>query len=337
MIPLHIMVAGDQRDDVEGPPRAAVMASQWECDAESLQIWRYSANFLYTVTINDDRHYLRVAPASERTTDRLAQEVALLDWLRTQGWNVPVAIPTRDGKRVATSIISDETYHAVMWSAVPGALRELDDLSVTDLKTWGAALERLHTALQQAPQTARPVRAAWHAERDLILAALPIWPPDVQAAARQCLDWINTLPTTGDEYGLIHGDFELDNLPWGDGGPDVIDFDEAGQSWLTADIAFAVRDLVEEGEDVTSPRLAAFLAGYATARPLAAELPATLPRFSQWARLATLARITYARPDDDSQLPDWARDLNQRLGDLAGAYEASILTAAAALSAEQAP
>lgn len=158
----------------------------------------------------------------------------------------------------------------------------------------------------------------------------------MQAAASQCLGWIATLPTTGDEYGLIHGDFELDNLPWGGSGPDVIDFDEVGNSWLTADIAFAIRDLVEEGEGVSSSRLAAFLAGYATARPLSAGLPETLPRFSQWARLATLARIAHARPDDDSQFPDWARDLNQRLGDLADAYQASIVAAAAALSAEPA-
>lgn len=333
MIPLQIMVAGDQEDEAAGLPRAALVASQWAFDAESLRTWRYSANFVYTMTINGERQYLRVAPASERTPERLAQEVALLDWLQAQGWHVPVAIPTRAGDRIATATTSDGSYHAVMWSEVPGRLRELDDLSTADLAAWGAALGRLHSTLQQAPQTARPNRTAWHAERDLILAALPTWPPAVQAAATQSLGWITTLPTSGDEYGLIHGDFELDNLPWGDDGPGIIDFDEAGESWLTADIAFAVRDLIEEGEDVSSPRLAAFLAGYATAQPLAAGLPEKLPRFSQWARLATLARIAHACPDDDSQLPEWARALNQRLGDLAATYQMSVLNAAAVLSA----
>lgn len=334
MIPLQIMVAGDQEAGAEELPRAAVIASQWKIDANSLQIWRYSANFLYTVTITNVRHYLRVAPASERTPERLAQEVALLDWLQAQGWNVPVAIPTREGHRVATAISGGDKYYAIMWSEVPGALRDLEDLSTADLETWGAALGRLHATLQRVPKSARPKRTAWHAERDLILAAVPAWSPEVQAVAARSLGWIATLPATGVDYGLIHGDFELDNLPWGVGGPGVIDFDEAGASWLTADIAFAVRDLVEKGEDATSPRLAAFLAGYATARPLPARLPELLPHFSQWARLATLARITHARTDDESQFPDWARALNQRLGSLADIYQASIL-AAAVLSTTQ--
>jgi Ser/Thr protein kinase RdoA (MazF antagonist) len=136
------------------------------------------------------------------------------------------------------------------------------------------------------------------------------------------------LPANGDDYGLIHGDFELDNLPWGDDGPSVIDFDEAGMSWMTADIAFAVRDLVEAGEDVTSPRLAAFLRGYAKESPLPAMLLVDLPRFNQWARLTTLARITYARAQDDSGFPDWARDLNERLDELAATCQAGILAAA---------
>jgi Ser/Thr protein kinase RdoA (MazF antagonist) len=324
MLPLQTMVAGDLEDPGQGLPNAAVVASQWEFDAGSLHLWRYSANFLYTLKINGVPHFLRVAPASERTPERLAQEVALLDWLQATGQRVPTAVRARNGDRIATASAGGQTYHAVMWTEVPGSLREIADLSLDDLALWGASLAGLHTALRHVPPAIGPARTAWHAERALITAAMPGWPREVQAIAARILDWISTLPTHGDDYGLIHGDFELDNLPWSAEGPGVIDFDEAGWSWATADIAFAARDLVEAGEDMTSPRLAAFLSGYAGERPLPAGLADDLPRFNQWARLTTLARISHARAEDDSQFPDWAQSLNQRLGELAAEVQASI-------------
>ncbi len=333
MLPLQTMVAGDLEDPKQGLPYAAVAASQWEFDAESLHLWRYSANFLYRLTIKGVPHFLRVAPASERTPERLAQEVALMDWLQAAGQRVPTAVPTRNGDRIATASAGGQTYLAVMWSEVPGILREIDDLSLDDLALWGAALARLHTALRRVPPAIGPARTAWHAERDLIVAALPAWPAEIQGIAEKSLDWISTLPTHGDDYGLIHGDFELDNLPWSAKGPGVIDFDEAGWSWTTADIAFAVRDLVEAGEEVTSPRLSAFLSGYAGERPLPAGFTDDFPRFNQWARLTTLARISHARAEDDSQFPDWAQKLNQRLGELAAEIQASILATASSPAA----
>jgi Ser/Thr protein kinase RdoA (MazF antagonist) len=335
MIPIVIMVQGDRRDDPAGAvPHAATVSSQWDLDAGSLKLWRYSANFVYTLTIDGVPHFLRVAPGSERTPDRLAREVALLDWLHAQGWRVPVAVPARDGSRVATETVEVQTYLAVMWPVVPGSLREIDELSLEDLATWGATLGQLHVALRRVPAALGPQRVAWHTEHDLIVNALPDWPSAVQDAARQSLDRIASRPTAGDDYGLIHGDFELDNLLWTEEGLGVIDFDEAGVSWAAADIAFAVRDLIDAGETLASPRLAAFLAGYATARPLPTELSAELPPFSQWASLVSLARITRALAADASHLPDWATNLNQRLAKLGATYQDNILSAAASLTSD---
>ncbi len=335
MIPLAIVAAGDQPvAGVSGPPRAAIISDRWIPDADSLAVWRYSANFLYTLTINKVPHFLRVAPEGERTPDRLLREVALLDWLHARGWQVPVAIPTRDGTRVATMTVSCQTYHAVLWPVVPGVERELDDLSLEGLATWGRTLGQLHAVLRQVPAGVGPDRVAWRHERSLIDAAFLAWPPTLQDAARRSLAWIETRPTTGNDYGLIHGDFELDNLLWDGAVLSVIDFDEAGLSWAASDIAFAVRDLVAAGESITSPRLAAFLAGYAEARPLSSDLATELPQFSQWASLVTLARIRRARASDPSDLPAWASDLDRRLGEFEISYRDQILAAAEVLPAE---
>lgn len=327
MLPLTVMAEGDRRDAADAIPRAAVIAAKWAPDAASLEVWRYSANFVFTLTIDGVPHFLRVAPDSERDPERVAREIALLDWLSAAGWRVPLAVPAHDRRRIASETVGGQTYHAVLWPVVPGSSRELDELSLDEIAAWGAALGQLHAALRQAPATFMPRRIAWHAERDLIAASLPFWSPAVRAAAQRSLAWIAALPTVGHEYGLIHGDFELDNLLWTPEGLSVIDFDETGYSWFAADIGFAVRDLTGAGETVTSPRLAAFLEGYATARPMPPKLETELPHFSQWARLVTLARITRARAGETAILPTWAIDLDRRLAELESTYQDNVLEA----------
>ncbi|MFI7013681.1 phosphotransferase [Streptomyces sp. NPDC050164] len=66
----------------------------------------------------------------------------------------------------------------------------------------------------------------------------------VEAAVRLA-DVMRELPRCQDGWGVVHGDFELDNMAWEEGGPIAYDFDEAALSWYAADIAYAVRDLTD--------------------------------------------------------------------------------------------
>ena len=83
---------------------------------------------------------------------------------------------------------------------------------------------------------------------------------------------LTQLPLEG--IGLVHGDFELDNLKWSHGIPTAFDFDEAAVSWFAADVAIAVRDIADRPE-----LLAAFLSGYRSVRALTTD-PSTWFRSS---------------------------------------------------------
>ena len=49
---------------------------------------------------------------------------------------------------------------------------------------------------------------------------------------------LGALPVDRDRYGLIHFDFELDNLYWRDQTIGMLDFDDCAHYWYAADIAF---------------------------------------------------------------------------------------------------
>src|SRR2546430_7254258 len=73
--------------------------------------------------------------------------------------------------------------------------------------------------------------------------------PRVQAEFDHLTSFLSALTVTETNSGLIHGDFELDNLFWQDDTIALLDFDDCSYSWYVADVAFALRDLFATGVD----------------------------------------------------------------------------------------
>ena len=124
-----------------------------------------------------------------------------------------------------------------------------------------------------------------------------------------------------DTYGLIHFDFELDNLIWQGRTVQMLDFDDCSRGWYAADIAFALRDHFDAGGDLHATGMRAFLGGYAAHTPLADEQIAQIPLFLRLVRLIQFARIIRAlNITKDSGQPDWLSGLIDKLKDRMDAY-----------------
>jgi Ser/Thr protein kinase RdoA (MazF antagonist) len=117
-----------------------------------------------------------------------------------------------------------------------------------------------------------------------------------------------TLPRDPDRFGIVHGDFELDNLSWDGDTAVAYDFDEAARSWYVADIVNAVRDLA--GATVL---YGAFLAGYRRARPLRESDLAHVPLFEAAQAACAAVRVREALGESDA-LPELRRKLTEYLG-----------------------
>src|SRR5690606_3254214 len=133
---------------------------------------------------------------------------------------------------------------------------------------------------------------------------------------------LRDLPTTPDVYGLIHTDLELDNLTWNGDEVAILDFDEFGSGWFMLDIAKALTDLLREGDDAQSPRVAAFIGGYRQQHELADDMLRLLPEFlalSDFRSYVSLARAIDIEPADAEV--DWMRDLITHLQGWMREYE----------------
>ncbi|WP_268239823.1 phosphotransferase enzyme family protein [Paenibacillus hunanensis] len=91
--------------------------------------------------------------------------------------------------------------------------------------------------------------------------------PD-EKEARQGLDMLakqlRSLPMNSGNYGLIHYDFQLDNVFYKKEHRSfqVIDFDDAMYHWYACDVVTALDDFLNEPIDLNRSEVQAFLNGY---------------------------------------------------------------------------
>ena len=325
MMRLSTMWKIDRTVDAEGrSPIAERILENWAHDRGSARHFRSSANFVYACRRQGHGCYLRFADSTERSRAAIEAEIALLGWLAAAGVEVDEAIPSRRGTFVETVETELGTFHSVLFAGLEGRQFEIADLDAPRFREWGAALGRLHAALRDFPGSGSSARGTWRDHLEFVRAHVP-----GQPAVRQELDRTETLlgalPVNRDTYGLIHFDFELDNLYWHDHAVGILDFDDCSHHWYAADIAFALRDLFADGVDLGDPSFRAFVCGYTEHSPLDDEQTSHIPLFLRFVNLVVYARI--ARGLDlprDQDYPDWLEALDRRLRQRMAAYTASL-------------
>lgn len=292
MMKLSTMYAVDSAVDTHGENIiAAQILKQWEHDAGSIRFFRSSANFIYLFRKEGKPFFLRFADSSERTRGTIEAEMDILQWVAAREMSVTLPIKSRNGNLVETVVTAMGTFHAVVFKAMEGLQLEIEDLDDHQFEQWGAALGKLHAALEHYGEPDVCARKTWKDSLEFIRVSLPEGKSAVLSEFEQIASSLQALPKTHDNYGLIHSDFELDNLYWHDQTIGIGDFDDCAYGWYIMDIAFALRDLFRSEIDLNNGSFLAFIHGYRRHHELHDELIFQMPLFLKMAKLLTYARL----------------------------------------------
>ncbi len=306
-------------------PVAEQILRNWEHDPGSVRFFRSSANFVYVFHKEGKRYFLRFADSSERSRETIEAEVDIVNWLAGVGISVATPLQSRNGRFVETTATPAGAFHAVVFAGLEGSQLDVEDLDDSRFREWGAALGRLHFALKAYPGSGRVARGAWRDHLDFARKYVP----EDELAVRHELDQIASvmavLPVNRDNYGLIHFDFELDNLYWRNDTIGILDFDDCSHYWYVADIAFALGDLFGAGVKLDEASVREFVRGYSSHQLLDDELLSRLPVFLRMADLIDYARLARALDlPNDQAYPEWLSALNRKLKGRMEAYKASL-------------
>lgn len=124
--------------------------------------------------------------------------------------------------------------------------------------------------------------------------------------------YLQNLPILSSNYGLIHYDFQLDNLFYEEKHRsfNVIDFDDAVCSWYVNDIVTALDDFLDDDMNVDHSSVKSFLQGYRSIRPLSDEYVRTFPYFQRFMKLYQFSKLLWTLEGSDiADAPQWLDDL----------------------------
>jgi Ser/Thr protein kinase RdoA (MazF antagonist) len=276
-------------------------------EVSSLRYVRSSANHLFRFLQDGQPRYLRLAHAAERHPSAIAAELDFVHHVAHTGLTVARPMASAHGRLIEDVSGQGQQYWAVVFAGLHGREFECDELDEGGYRAWGRALALVHRASQTFPP--HPARPDW---RDELRAALRTLPAEETAVAQMLasgLRWLDALALQDQDYGLLHGDFELDNLLWDGEQVQALDFDEAVYAWYLVDFAAALQDVWLAGDTrgVTSKeRITWFTQGYATLRPLPDGLWEAMPRLLTLVLALKVARLlrAYATTSDGGS-PAW--------------------------------
>jgi Ser/Thr protein kinase RdoA (MazF antagonist) len=315
MMKLSVMraVVATLTEEGESPIADAIVA-KWSHDPASVRYLRASANFVFTFRHRDRPYVLRFSDASERTPAAIRAEIAYIGHLSAYG--VPAARPVRSLAGLELEQVQTPlgAFHAVAFEALQGTQYDIEELTPEQFSQWGSALGQLHRAARSYRGSGRP---DWQGR----LAALEQELPPGEQAARKALAHINVrvgqLSTDEHNFGLIHGDFELDNIIWSGNTIGIVDFDDSAWSWFVADIAFALRDLFDDRSDNVDwddANLHAFIDGYRVNYAVAEEDIRRIPLYLQMHNIMTFAKLLKTLDiAEDEPNPQWLDRLRHKL------------------------
>ncbi len=302
------------------PALAEMLLKNWEFDETSLDLFQYfriSANAIYPFQKDGEVRFLRCCPISEKTRDNILAELEFVNYLRGRQYNALEPVPSRDGDGLVQKSTPWGEYYASVFKCVTGTQISETDFNDGIMFAYGAALGQLHelSSSYTAPKTKRWTHVdvfKWIEDtfKGLAIEASPM------NELNLLREYFSNVPINQKNYGLIHYDFELDNVFYDEttNSCSVIDFDDAMYHWYVMDIVQALDSLKSEiAENVFSHKQAVFIEGYRSRFDLDNDLYATTLVIKRFANLYGYARVARALQEHWDNEPGWMTGLRIKL------------------------
>lgn len=312
---------------------AEMLLKHWSYDEASLDLFQYfriSSNAIYPYKCNNEVCFLRFAPTSEKDLHLVIAELEFIDYLKVSNFNSLEVLPTKEGQKIIQVQTPQGIYVATSFKRVSGEPISERPITPEIAQRIGKKLGKLHDlSSQYAPvQTNRPNLEScfeWMAQV-LELTTSPEFLINELEALRETLMQLNRNTLN---YGLIHYDFEPDNLFYEQEREaiHIIDFDDCMYHFYAQDLERAIHALQSETEEKDHKALeAACIEGYKKHMNLDAAIWNHRQAFERFGQLYQYCRIRYALHEPPTIQPDWMPSLIQRLEDKLTSIEMHMAT-----------
>lgn len=294
---------------------AEMIAKLWGNDnVEVLENWRVSSNAIYPFKYNGETYYLRVVPQDEKDREGILAELHFLNYLHENEFDAVKPVASKNENFL--EVISNEwgEYYAVVFKKVQGQSMEDIELTSDQFKIMGITLGKLHN-LSSKYKHKEYKRKDFFEILDWVESDLIERKDEVKAIKeiRILREFFKGLEVNRDNFGLIHYDFQLDNLFLDTENEKVIpiDFDDSMYHWYAMDLENSLNSIrcCSYGEIACE----AFIEGYRLERTFTQREIDMLPIFKRFADLYRHVRLLKASETTIPEEPSWMSDLRVKI------------------------
>ncbi|PHE55266.1 phosphotransferase enzyme family protein [Bacillus pseudomycoides] len=182
-----------------------------------------------------------------KTYDEQLEEVKYTNFLYNEGFGVPPAISSLNGKLVE-NITLDKDVLTVLYNAASGVHLPRSQWNANVLKELGRQIGRLHR-LSRKFEDIMPTKYIndWHDNEEYDFHKyIPKEESTIREIAHKVLSTIKNLPKCNSTYGLLHGDLWLENiLVDSDSKLTMVDFQDCEKHYYIFDLAVPIYSALE--------------------------------------------------------------------------------------------
>jgi len=302
--------------------------TNWDHDEESLDAYlkyfRISSNAIYPFKGYGKRCFLRLAPVEEKNIQNLRGELEFLQYLQKNDYHSMRPIASKGGEVLVRLDTEWGQYYASVFEGVPGKAIEDTGYSEEVMLAYGKALGRLHLLSMEY----EPACRKWSYEDALVWIRKILLtnhaPEHMLQKADKVEQELAVLEQNTETYGLIHYDFEPDNVFYVEcsGECHVIDFEDGMYHFYLMDVEQVLDALAGEltGEALNLAR-SNFLKGYQSEKDLPSDYERYLPIMAGFRNLYSYARLINCIAEEVKNAPEWMENLRGKLQERLKALE----------------
>lgn len=297
---------------------AESLLQNWEHDEGTLTFWRASSNFVCAFERLGEKYFLRFSSRKEKSLEQIEAELNFMEYLKSKKYPCVSPVASINNTFIEAVETVEDAYFGVVFTKANGVqLDDEEDLLESQIEQWGRSLAVLHNlSMNYGPSYNK--RHSWQDTLLFIENELDNHPQETEAVNELHLlsTFFQSLPFSKNTYGLIHYDFQLDNLFYGKKNStfEVIDFDDSMYHWFAQDVVTALMDDLEREDPISKRRVQAFLTGYRSANDLTQEIVDLFPMFLKFAKLYQFARLLRSIESGSTlEDPTWFGNLREKL------------------------
>ncbi|MDP5277196.1 phosphotransferase enzyme family protein [Chengkuizengella axinellae] len=299
---------------------AEMLLGNWKYDKESIEMFKYyriSSNAIYPFQSQGKTQLLRFAPIIEKNKENILAELDFISYLRHKQYGVLEAVNSKIGEELVKVNTPWGEYYASVFKRVAGTQFNQTDFSDNIIFSLGKALGKLHQ-LSNEYEPKEYKRWSYSDVLYWIQDKLDDFPNEKSAwlESKILQEFFSSVPITKNNFGLIHYDFEYDNVFYDEMtmSCNVIDFDDAMYHWYVMDIEQTLDSFKDYiSSEMFQQKKQCFMDGYLTEYNISNDMFLLMPACRRFANLYSYVRCLTSLEDNWGNEPQWMKNLRENI------------------------